>query len=83
MKWQFNRVIQNAAMAINDEMNDIRQQTALSVLRILTANPQGYTEEELGLMAVSIADSFLDGLSKSPYSVKARLESIQKGKVSK
>lgn len=79
---RFNRVIQNLAMTINEEMSEIRQQTALSVLRILVANPQGYTEEEVALMAVSIADAFLNGLSKSPYSVKSRLESIQKGKPS-
>lgn len=70
-------------MAINEEMSEIRQQTALSVLRILVANPQGYTEEEVALMAVSIADAFLNGLSKSPYSVKYKLEEIQRAKKSK
>lgn len=57
-----------------------RAQVALELLKILITLPGKYTEEELALISLSIADHFFENTSKPPATIRSRLEYIERSK---
>lgn len=57
-----------------------RGQIALDLLKTIVTLPGSYTEEELALISLTIADHLLENLSKPSSAIRSRLQSIQKSK---